>query len=123
VTLYIAEGYKRSRNSVSIVNSDPAVVKLAAHWMRRFSARAVEYRVTYHADQELEALRSFWAAKLGVEPDSIVGQPKSNSGQLSRRVWRCEHGLLMIRSHDTYFRTRLQAWIDCVKHEWAEASG
>ncbi|MGZ4234038.1 MAG: hypothetical protein ACXVVQ_21780 [Solirubrobacteraceae bacterium] len=30
VVLYIAEGYKRSRNTASLCNSDPAIVALAA---------------------------------------------------------------------------------------------
>ncbi len=34
VILYIAEGYKRSRNQVSICNSDPAVLRLAKPWMQ-----------------------------------------------------------------------------------------
>jgi hypothetical protein len=59
VCLYIAEGYKRSRNAVSIVNSDPAVVRLGAYWIRRLAQRSVDYRISYHTDQDLEALRSF----------------------------------------------------------------
>jgi hypothetical protein len=39
------------------------------------------------------------------------------------RVWRCKHGVLAISSHDTYFRTRLGAWIDLLKREWGEFSG
>ena len=35
--MYIGEGYKRSRNRVSIGNSDPAVVRLANSWIRRFA--------------------------------------------------------------------------------------
>jgi hypothetical protein len=118
VCLYIAEGYKRERNVVSIVNSDPVVVTLAAHWICRFTARPVDYRVSYHADQDLDALRSFWAHELGIEPKSIAGQPKTNSGRLSRRVCRCEQGLLTVRTSDTYFRARLDGWIACLKRKW-----
>jgi AcrR family transcriptional regulator len=38
VTLFIAEGYKRNRNVVSIANSDPAVIAIADRWIRRLSA-------------------------------------------------------------------------------------
>jgi hypothetical protein len=118
VCLYIAEGYKRCRNTVSIVNSDPVVVRLAADWIPRLTQRAVEYRISYHADQNLEALRSFWGSRLGIDPHAISCQRKTNSGQLSGRVWRCEHGLLTIRTSDTLFRARLEAWIACLKREW-----
>jgi hypothetical protein len=119
VCLYIAEGYKRSRNVVSIVNSDPAVVRVAAIWIRRLAKRSIDYRISYHADQNLGALRSFWGSELGVNPHAIACQRKTNSGQLSGRIWRCEHGLLTIRTSDTLFRARLDAWIVCLKREWS----
>jgi hypothetical protein len=118
VCLYIGEGYKRSRNAVSIVNSDPAAVCLGAYWIRRLTQRPLDYRVSYHADQDLPELRSFWGAQLGIEPHSIAGQPKTNSGRMSGRLWRCEYGLLTVRTMDTYLRARLEAWIVCLKREW-----
>ena len=39
VTLYIAEGYKRSRNVVSLCNSDPTTMRLANAWLGRLSDR------------------------------------------------------------------------------------
>lgn len=38
LTLFITEGHRRSRHEVSIANSDPAVVRLAARWMRTLSS-------------------------------------------------------------------------------------
>jgi hypothetical protein len=87
------------------------------------TSRPLDYRISYHADQDLDALRSFWGHELGIEPTSIAGQPKTNSGQLSGRVWRCAHGVLTIRTSDTYFRARLHAWIDCLKQEWDREQG
>ena len=37
VCLYVAEGYKRDRNTVSICNSDPAVMQMATRWIRSLS--------------------------------------------------------------------------------------
>jgi excisionase family DNA binding protein len=123
VCLYIAEGYKRSRHTVSICNSDPAVMALSYRWMRRFSARPIDYVVTYHPDQRPEQLISFWSEYLAVSRKAVRLTRKTNSGRMSGRVWRCKHGVLAISSHDTYFRTRLGAWIDLLKREWGEFSG
>jgi excisionase family DNA binding protein len=123
VCLYIAEGYKRSRHTVSICNSDPSVMVLSDRWIRRLTQRPVDYAVTYHADQRPEQLAGFWGEYLGVPQTAVRCQPKSNSGRLSGRVWRCRHGVLAISSHHTYFRTRLGAWVDLIKQEWAENSG
>lgn len=118
VCLYIAEGYKRNRNAVSMGNSDPSVVVMAAQWISRFSQRPVGYAVQYHADQSVERLQAFWAARLGLKPDAIRLQRKSNSNQLTGRTWRSEHGVLTVRACDTLFRSRLQAWMDCTRESW-----
>ena len=39
VALYIAEGSKRDRNVVALCNSDRAVVRVAAMWLRRLSTK------------------------------------------------------------------------------------
>jgi hypothetical protein len=121
ICLYIAEGYKRNRNKVSICNSDPAVMRLACSWMRRLSANPLRYSVQYHADQDLGRIRDFWAGELGIEPDEVKLQRKSNSNQLSGRKWRSEHGVLNIEAADTYFRAELQSWIDWLEDEWLDS--
>jgi len=118
VCLYIAEGYKRCRNRVSIGNSDPAVLSVAQRWMTRFSRRDLDYQLQYHADQDEAALRRFWGSQLGIDPERIKLQRKSNSGGLAVRTWRSKHGVLSIGSNDTYFRAELQAWIDLVREGW-----
>jgi hypothetical protein len=118
VCLYIAEGYKRDRNSVSICNSDPAVMQLATRWIRTLSSKALDASIQYHADQELDDLRELWGGTLGFDPDAIRLQRKSNSNQMSGRTWRSQHGVLQVRVGDTQFRARLQAWMDCVRAEW-----
>jgi excisionase family DNA binding protein len=44
VCLYIAEWYKRDRNSVSISNSDPAVMQISTRWIRSLSSKVLEAR-------------------------------------------------------------------------------
>lgn len=118
VCMYIGEGYKRNRNVVSLANSDPAVVLLAARWIRRFARNRVWYCVQHHADQDLVELRVFWSDLLGVAPGDIRLQRKSNSSGLAARRWRSRHGVLTVGSNDTLFRARLQAWIDLVERSW-----
>ena len=93
VCLYIAEGFKRSRNRASLGNSDPAVLRLANHWIRRLAGNRVWYALQYHADQDPEALRLFWAAELSAPLASISLQRKSNSNGLRGRQWRSRYGV------------------------------
>jgi hypothetical protein len=94
VCLYIAEGYKRNRNKVSVANSDAAVVVLCTRWIRRFARNPVSFSVQYHADQDLRELMEFWGHQVGVPPDEIRLQRKSNSGRLGGRNWRSRYGSL-----------------------------
>jgi transposase-like protein len=118
VCLYIAEGYKRNRNTVSVCNSDPAVVVLCNAWICRLSTKTADYWVQYHADQDLDELQRYWGERLHIAPERVATQRKSNSGQLSGRTWRSVHGVLTIRVGDTLLRARLQAWIDRLRESW-----
>jgi hypothetical protein len=119
VVLYIAEGGKRNRNRVQICNSDPRVVTLSARWMAALTTKPLTYSIQYHADQDLDELRSQWGRLLEIDGATIVMQRKSNSGQLSGRTRRSELGVLTVTVHDTALRSRLQAWIDHVKEgDW-----
>jgi excisionase family DNA binding protein len=118
VCLYIAEGYKRRRHTVQICNSDPAVMRVSTGWIRRLTEKRLDFSIQYHADQDLAELCEFWGGVLGIDPDAIRMQRKSNSGELNRRTWRSRHGVIAVSVHDTLFRARLQAWMDRLRSEW-----
>lgn len=118
VVLYIAEGYKRDRNTASVSNSDPRIITLSARWLGELSGRVPVVRVQYHADQDPEELRAFWAAAVGSGVDAVRLFPKSNSGQLRGRVWRCKYGVAAVQVYDTLLRARIQAWMDLVMAGW-----
>jgi transposase-like protein len=122
VILFIAEGYKRNRNVVSVSNSDPAVIAVADRWICRLSRNKLTYWVQYHADQDLPALQVFWAKLVGVGSAEIRLQRKSNSNQLNGRTWRSAHGVLTVATSDTYFRARLQPWVDLVRNRWLDSA-
>jgi excisionase family DNA binding protein len=118
VCLYIAEGYKRDRNIVSLANSDPAVMKLATRWINRLGEGSPMFYIQYHADQDLNELREFWAGALGIDAASIRLQRKSNSNQMAGRTWRSRYGVMTVRLCETLLRARLQAWMDRLRSEW-----
>jgi hypothetical protein len=122
VCLYIAEGYKRNRNRVSVANSDPSVIVLCTRWIREFARNPLTFSVQYHADQELRAVREFWSAHVGASPEAIRLQRKSNSGELGGRQWRSKHGVLTVTADDTTLHARLQGWIDCLQEQWLHSA-
>lgn len=118
VVLYMAEDYKRNRNMASFVNSDPLMVKLAHGWMTKVTPKKPDYSLQYHADHDVDELKVYWVNVLGIEPELIKAMRKSNSNELSGRQFRSVCGLLAVAVSDTYFRSRLEAWMDIVKSEW-----
>ena len=119
VCLYLAEGSKRHRNEVQVCNSDPAVMKLCDTWLRRVTCKSLHYSIQYHADQDLDELRGFWAGALDIDPDTIRLQRKSNSNQLAGRTWRSVHGVLAVAVYDTLLRARVGGWMDCLRESWS----
>lgn len=118
VCMYIGEGSKRCRNAVALCNSDPRVIRLADRWIKQLAANPVRYALQYHADQDVEVLRHFWASQVGDEADAIALQRKSNSNGLVGRTWRSAHGVLTVRTSDTLLRAKLEAWMDCARESW-----
>ncbi len=121
VNLYIAEGYKRCRNIVSIANSDPAVISLTHRWLRRLSDRRMRYRLQYHRDQDPAYLARFWAFRLGIEPSAVYLQRKSNTNGLAARRWRSRWGVLTVEVGDTQLRMRLEGWIVALRQRWLDS--
>jgi hypothetical protein len=87
-------------------------------WLRILSRRKIGYCLQYHADQDLDELRGFWGGLLGIDGAEITMQRKSNSNQLTGRTWRSPYGVLTIRTFDTLLRSRMQAWMDCLRASW-----
>lgn len=116
--LYLAEGWRRTRHYVSMCNSNPDIIVVSHEVMARFSSNSLDYGLQYHVDQDVEELRCFWGALLGIDGAKIRLMRKSNSGQLSGRQWRSEHGVLTVRVADTLFRCKVQAWMDFVTQSW-----
>jgi hypothetical protein len=93
---------------------------LAECWVRRFARNPLDYSLQYHADQDVDELKRFWAKLLHIDPEAIKLRRKSNSNQLTGRTWRSQHGVLTVRTSDTYFHARLQAWMDRIRAEWVD---
>ena len=118
VVLYMAEGYKRNRNAVSFVNSNPDMIRLANGWITRFTSNTIEYQLQCHSDHDEEILKRYWSDLLNIDTEMIKTIRKSNSGKLSGRQFRSVYGVFTVRTSDTYLRARLEAWMDCVKTQW-----
>ena len=118
ILLYMTEGYRRNRNSVSISNSNPNIVVVSHYWLKKLSNRPIDYGVQIHIDNDESEIKGFWSRLLNIDPGLIRITRKSNSGGLSGRVWRSVHGVFQVRTSDTYFRSKIEALMDAVQEDW-----
>ena len=112
VCLYIGEGSKKQRGTVSVVNTDPKIICLCAKVLGRYTNQKMWYRL-FCSEEEKDKLMKFWSEVLGLETGMIRFQLKK---QVSKR--RAEYGLVSVGTSDTYFRSRLQAWMDRIREDW-----
>jgi hypothetical protein len=108
ITIYLCEGYRRCRNTVSVANSNKNIILLSYKWIKALSARAISFKIQIHIDQDENKLKEYWGKLLDIQKDIIKTTRKSNSGNLNGRLWRSEYGVLTIQTHDTYLRSKIQ---------------
>ena len=71
VVLYIAEGYKRNRNTVSIANSDERIIAMATGWMRRLGQREPATWRSEHGVMEVALYDTMLRARLQAWIDRV----------------------------------------------------
>lgn len=117
IILYICEGYKRCRNAVNITNSDPIIIKVAYDIMKTLTNKKARFGVQVHLDNDFHEVKIFWSKLLDINKDEIKVYPRKIS--MTSRNGRLQYGIFQVLYNDTQFRSRIQAWIDCVKKEWS----
>lgn len=125
VNMYLAEGFKRTIHAVTIVNSDPDVMRMVQYYMVKYanSENKLTYEVQIYEDQVEEEIQAYWSDLMSVAPEQIIIFHKSNSGKLSGRNSRSKFSSLTIRVGDTYFRQRLEAWMNYLRKLWIDSYG
>ena len=105
VSIYLCEGYRKSRNTVAVTNSNINIIAISYKYMQifRHPDRKFDYWVQIHKDQNIDAVLDHWSKALD---------------NLKHRNWACKYGVLAVRVHDTYFRSKLQAWMDYMQEQW-----
>jgi hypothetical protein len=120
IVVYMTEGYRKCRNSVSVCNSSMPIMKLSLAWIRKLcnQDRTIFYRIHMHMDQSEKVLIDYWSKSLSINKKNIKITMKSNSGKLAHRNFASKYGVLTVLVKDTYLRSKLAAWMDMVELDW-----
>lgn len=117
ILVFLTEGYRKSKNTVEVINTNPLMIKMCQTILQKF-APDVKYQVHYHEDRTLNDILDFWSVYLGIDRNSIRTQIKK--GNLSKRSEACNFGIMHLQVNDYKMRHKMQAWMDCVEAEWTE---
>lgn len=119
VSIFMTEGNRKSRNVVSVCNSNYSIVKISMVMMRRFSKEPL-FRLAYHQDVDIDRALKYWANKLDIDKGLIkTGLPKVDyPSDNNRRIHCLVNGTMSVYVCDTAFRARLQGWCDYLDKQW-----
>ena len=117
IIIYLAEGYNRTKHSLSLVNTDPSVIRLGLYFLKKFSRNQIGFLLVCQIGKEKEILK-FWSKQLNIPTSKF----KTFSKELGKKRLRpLGHGICHIRTHDTYAKSRVDALIDYIKSQWDDA--
>jgi transposase-like protein len=114
----LAQRCECDQHRIAVVNADPAVVRLAARWIRRLADQAPIFAIEYPADQDLNARRRFWSEIVGTEARAIQVQRGSERSRPAGRSPGSPHGALTVTVDDSLLRARLDAWMHRTRESW-----
>ncbi|MBI3075022.1 MAG: hypothetical protein HYY92_02305 [Parcubacteria group bacterium] len=127
VMLYWAEGSKekiyRGGNGIRFSNSDVVMIVLFREWLREFfkiSEKKIWYELYIHEKADWDAVRNFWALKLGVTSNDIrVYFKRHNPSPKRKNTGKEYHGVLRIAVKNSVDCLReLDGWIQGVSDSW-----
>jgi hypothetical protein len=118
IILYITEGFRRTRWAPMVANSNPVIMSVCNYWFKELSNKKIEYILRLYEDHDFKKTLSFWSNLLSIKKEQIEVMKKNNNCKMKTRNWRNEWGILTIRVNDTYFRSRLQAYMDYLQKIW-----
>lgn len=125
INLYLAEGTKRGRNTVEIVNSNAPVMILAYHFIKLYAnpENTFFFYIQIHVSQNPDEIKNYWAEQIGIKPEEIKIKRISTSNRGEGRKFNSPYGVFTIQVGDTYLRARLQAWMDYLRKQWLDNFG
>lgn len=122
LVIYLTEGHRKSKNTVSIVNTNPKILKAVKPFMEKFTNNKIWYSLQVYPDTNIDKTVQYWKQYLKINDEHIRILYKSNAGNLKGRNSSVKYGIMTIGTNDTYFREKLRAWTDIVQLEWENKS-
>ena len=118
IILYLGEGAKTSRGTVSVANSDPEVIKIFTRFLREICNVAEnKFRIHIHtfAHADIEKTEKYWSKITEISRNQFYKTySKPSSASLQKRQ-TLPYGTCSINLNDTKLFLKIMGWIEKVK--------
>lgn len=119
IVLFLTEGNRKNFNGVCICNSNECVIIVSLYWFRIFSNNKITFNLQLHSDDNINECSNYWKEVLKLDKEVIkVCINDRVSPENKKRHNKLKYGTFSIRTSDTYFRFKMQYWMDVINKEW-----
>lgn len=120
--LYLGEGNKASRNSVSITNTDPSVIKFTLYWMINCLKVPIEnIRVQLHLYSDMDIIKesNYWQKELGLNGSNFIRPYIKKSMRTSIDQKGFGHGTCGLWIHNTVLKENIMMAIRAITDNYS----
>lgn len=119
IALFAGEGSRKEQHSVSLVNTDPFVIRATFKAMAFLpNGGAPKLALRLYPDHVAETEVAFWRYFLRLRPDySIAVHVKPSSG-LKKELHTCTHGIMRVSHHSLESKIIVDRCLHLLREQW-----
>lgn len=109
--IYWGEGDKRSKNRISVTNTEPAMLKIFIYFLKNmcsFPEDKIRAWILAYPDMDIEKTKLYWIKNTGLKESNfrktIVIKGKS-------KINRLTYGVCTVELGSTYFKIKMLVWL------------
>ena len=118
VNLYLAEGGRSDRYSLSLTNTDIDIIKLCLYCYKKLSDKKIYFRLHCYGKRNKKFI-DYWAKNLNINKNEIKVTSKGTLKEYKNKKRKNlkSHGVFVIRLHSFLIKEKVLALIDYLKKE------
>lgn len=121
--LYWGEGGKANRNTISINNTDPAVVKFARYWIANslnIPLAKIKVQIHLYKDMQINKELSYWEGELGIPKTQFLKPYIKESNRTSLDQKGFGHGTCGLIVHNTVLKENVLMAIKAISENYTK---
>jgi hypothetical protein len=124
IILFSAEGSRKEKSVVSLVNTDPHIVLVSQMALRLLVPdKEPSLALLLYADHDPDTECAFWREFLSLPFNAKITVHQKASHGLSRELNICGHGIMRIRTSSTLAKMKVDLCLEALRKQWSLRQG